>query len=215
MSSLIQLRAAYIEQHEVGAAPDRIVHVPAVGLEGKPRFEMRQRRAAGGGGDLGDARRVTPAEATSGRDARLRPPVQLRIRLRGGGLRAAASGTECPLVRLCGRGRPRPDPCEPPAASGSTCGAHRGSSKARTPLSFRVGAMPMSCRARNCSPDCVGPMRAGRVCVRSAPGSSCSRSPGSSTGAATTHWKYVERLKRCYPRVEVLANALYIDEGVL
>jgi AraC family transcriptional activator FtrA len=32
---------------------------------------------------------------------------------------------------------------------------------------------------------------------------------------ATTHWKYVERLRACYPQVKVEANALYVDEGQL
>jgi AraC family transcriptional activator FtrA len=30
---------------------------------------------------------------------------------------------------------------------------------------------------------------------------------------ATTHWRYVERLQRRYPRVQVLADDLYVDEG--
>jgi len=30
---------------------------------------------------------------------------------------------------------------------------------------------------------------------------------------ATTHWRYVERLERRYPRVRVLADDLYVDEG--
>jgi len=30
---------------------------------------------------------------------------------------------------------------------------------------------------------------------------------------ATTHWRYVERLGRRYPRVHVLADDLYVDEG--
>ena len=32
---------------------------------------------------------------------------------------------------------------------------------------------------------------------------------------ATTHWRYVERLQRRYPRVRVLADDLYVDEGQL
>jgi len=30
---------------------------------------------------------------------------------------------------------------------------------------------------------------------------------------ATTHWRYVERLQQRYPRVQVLADDLYVDEG--
>jgi AraC family transcriptional regulator, transcriptional activator FtrA len=30
---------------------------------------------------------------------------------------------------------------------------------------------------------------------------------------ATTHWKYVTKLKERYPSIEVVANALYVDEG--
>jgi len=30
---------------------------------------------------------------------------------------------------------------------------------------------------------------------------------------ATTHWRYAERLQRSYPRVQVLADDLYVDEG--
>jgi AraC family transcriptional activator FtrA len=30
---------------------------------------------------------------------------------------------------------------------------------------------------------------------------------------ATTHWRYAERLQRRYPRVQVLADDLYVDEG--
>ncbi|SFF60016.1 transcriptional regulator, AraC family /transcriptional regulator, AraC family with amidase-like domain [Duganella sp. CF458] len=30
---------------------------------------------------------------------------------------------------------------------------------------------------------------------------------------ATTHWRYVERLQRRYPRIRVLADDLYVDEG--
>jgi len=30
---------------------------------------------------------------------------------------------------------------------------------------------------------------------------------------ATTHWRYVERLERRYPRIRVLADDLYVDEG--
>jgi AraC family transcriptional activator FtrA len=32
---------------------------------------------------------------------------------------------------------------------------------------------------------------------------------------ATTHWRYVERLRERYPQVKVEANALYVDEGPL
>jgi AraC family transcriptional regulator, transcriptional activator FtrA len=32
---------------------------------------------------------------------------------------------------------------------------------------------------------------------------------------ATTHWRYVERLRARYPQVKVEANALYVDEGPL
>ncbi len=32
---------------------------------------------------------------------------------------------------------------------------------------------------------------------------------------ATTHWRYVERLRARYPQVKVEANALYVDEGSL
>jgi AraC family transcriptional activator FtrA len=32
---------------------------------------------------------------------------------------------------------------------------------------------------------------------------------------ATTHWRYVERLRACYPHVKVEVNALYVDEGQL
>ncbi|MEP6505820.1 MAG: transcriptional regulator FtrA [Betaproteobacteria bacterium] len=31
--------------------------------------------------------------------------------------------------------------------------------------------------------------------------------------AATTHWRYAERLAQRYPRIEVRPNALYVDEG--
>ena len=33
--------------------------------------------------------------------------------------------------------------------------------------------------------------------------------------AATTHWRYADRLKERYPLVDVQANALYVDEGSL
>jgi len=32
---------------------------------------------------------------------------------------------------------------------------------------------------------------------------------------ATTHWRYLERLRARYPRIEVETNALYVDEGQL
>ena len=33
--------------------------------------------------------------------------------------------------------------------------------------------------------------------------------------AATTHWRYAERLQQRYPRIDVQANSLYVDEGQL
>ena len=45
-----QLRAAHVDQHEIGAGLERFVHVAAVGLDAEPALEMRER-----GGGVGKA----------------------------------------------------------------------------------------------------------------------------------------------------------------
>ena len=94
--------------------------------------------------------------------------------------------------------------------------AASGSSNAPAPSSFRAGAAPTHPFRSGCSAALRRAHKRGARLVSFCSGVFVLAATGLLDGKrATTHWRYAERLARAYPRISVVPDVLYIDEGSL